>query len=88
MSLPLWFLLIPFLGIVLFSGAFLLFNLFDMSAYGIQAANTKAIIYLYITGFLTILLFAGLNLSTVDWTASLDLAGLLPSFTSDNTLGL
>jgi hypothetical protein len=78
MILPIWLLLIPFLGVVGFAGAFLLFNLFDMGVYGVQSSATKAIFYLYIGGFLTILFFAGMNLATIDWGTSLDLGTFLP----------
>ena len=89
MAFPVLYLLIPLLLVIIVTGLFLLFNLFDMGKYGIESGATRIIIFLYVGGYLSILLISGLGLATVDWNARIDLASLAPKFGDNvNSYGL
>jgi len=89
MSLPIWYLLIPLVVVTIATGFFLLFNLFDMGVYGVASRKTKAIIGLYVGGFFAVLFFTGLNLATIDWSATIDLSSFLPGTNANmNSFGL
>lgn len=89
MSFPLWYILVPFAAIVLFSGLFLLFNLFDMGKYGVASGSTRFILYLYIAGFLVILALSIMSFTAIDWNAELNPSSLIPGFgANSNTYGL
>lgn len=88
MEFPLWFLLIPYLAILVLAGILLFFNIFHLNRYGVARGGTRGVMIAYAAGFLAIVLVTGISLLEVDWLARIELGDLVPFSLDANDFGL
>lgn len=88
MSFPLWFLLVPYAAVLLFSGIFLFFNVFHVLRYGVDDLATRGVAVAYVIGFLVVVVASVWILGGFDWTYLPTLRDILPFSLDRSNIGL
>ncbi len=78
MVFPLYYLLIPFALVLLFSFIFFFFNIFHIRRYGVKHTNTTLLLVIYFLAYGITVSATGLYLSTIDWTREFSWSEILP----------
>jgi len=84
MTFPVWYILLPFLGVVAFAGLFLFFNVYHIQKFSIDSGQAYAILALYVGGFFIIFGMSLGLLSRYDWSVSVDPLAVLHLNTGSN----
>ena len=88
MSFPLWFLLVPYAAVLVFSAIFLYFNVFHIIRYGVDDLATRGVALAYVIGFLIVLSASAWILEGFDWMYVPTLQDLLPFSLDRSPIGL
>lgn len=78
MSFPLWYLLVPFVAALFFSGLFLFFNIFHILRYGASGVSTRGVAVAYAIGYVVVLVASLSLLGQYSWTTSVAFQDILP----------
>lgn len=86
-TFPLYYLLIPFALVLLFSFIFFFFNIFHIRRYGVRHTNTTFLLFLYFSAYCITVGAIMLYLATIDWSQEFTLNEILPFSSSSNING-
>lgn len=84
LTVPLWYLLIPYAVVLLGTTIFLFFNVYHVAKFGLQAFSTTALLVLYLLSYAAVLGGSALLINQFDWGSEVSLLDILP-FTSSDT---
>lgn len=88
MSFSLWYLLVPYVLVVMSTGLFLFFNVFHIWRYGVESLATRSVAVAYIIGYGIIIVASILTLSQFDWSFAPTFEEIMPFSVDRANLGL
>ena len=78
LTLPLWYLLIPFFVVLLGSAIFAFFNLYHIAQFGMRSLATSMVFSAYLVGYLAIVAFSFSLFAAMNWQDEVGIEEILP----------
>lgn len=78
MSFPLWYLLVPYVAALFFSGLFLFFNIFHIVRYGVSGFSTRGVAIAYAIGYVVVFVASLSLLGQYSWESAITTSDILP----------